>query len=167
MQRTKRQENDMVQISNSNKKQKLENQITTINSNKYCLEDLANEILYEIFEYLDVYDIYKGFYNLNNRFQNLAINSNILTKINISTISKSNFEDYYNNILIPNQSQINFLRLSNPFVAKIIFSQPQLILNFTRLQTVILDNVQDENFHKFFDYLIYLTTLHAITISFV
>ncbi|CAF5007704.1 unnamed protein product, partial [Rotaria sp. Silwood1] len=101
MQRIKRQENDdMVQVSNSNKKQKLENQITIINSNKYRLEDLANEILYEIFEYLDVYDIYKGFYNLNNRFQNLAINSNILTKINILTISKSNFEDYYHNILI-------------------------------------------------------------------
>ncbi|CAF4167669.1 unnamed protein product, partial [Rotaria sordida] len=163
----KRKENDMVQISNSNKKQKLENQITTINSNKYCLEDLANEILYEIFEYLDVYDIYKGFYNLNNRFQNLAINSNVLTKINISTISKSNFEDYYYNILIPNQSQINFLRLSNPFVVKIIFSQPHLILNFIRLQTIILDNVRDKNFHKFFDYLIYLTTLDAITISFV
>ncbi|CAF1522426.1 unnamed protein product, partial [Rotaria sordida] len=167
MQRTKRKENDMVQISNSNKKQKLENQITKINSNKYYLEDLANEILYEIFEYLDGYDIYKGFYNLNNRFQNLAINSNVLTKINISTISKSNFEDYYYNILIPNQSQINFLRLSNPFVAEIIFSEPRLILNFIRLQTIILDYVQEKNFNKFFDYLICLTTLHAITISFV
>ncbi|CAF1452622.1 unnamed protein product [Rotaria sordida] len=83
MQRTKRQKNDMVQVSNSNKKQKLENEITIINSNKYCLEELANEILYEIFEYLDGYDIYKGFYKLNNRFQNLSINSNILTKINI------------------------------------------------------------------------------------
>ncbi|CAF4163292.1 unnamed protein product, partial [Rotaria sordida] len=140
---------------------------TTINSNKYYLEDLANEILYEIFKYLDVYDIYKGFYNLNSRFQNLAINSNVLTKINISTISKSNFEDYYHNILIPNQSQINFLRLSNPFVVKIIFSEPHLILNFIRLETIILDNVQDKNFNKFFDYLICLTTLHAITISFL
>ncbi|CAF4041480.1 unnamed protein product, partial [Rotaria sp. Silwood1] len=157
----------MVQISNSNKKQKLGNQITTINSNKYCLEDLANEILYEIFEYLDGYDIYKGFYNLNNRFQNLAINSNILTKINISTISKTNFEDYYHNILIPNQSQITFLRLSNPFVAEIIFSEARLILNFIRLETIILDYVQEKNFNKFFDYLICLTTLHAITISFI
>ncbi|CAF5126517.1 unnamed protein product, partial [Rotaria sp. Silwood1] len=106
---------------------------------RYCLEDSANEILYEIFEYLDGYDIYKGFYNLNNRFQNLAINSNILTKINISTISKTNFEDYYHNILIPNQSQITFLRLSNPFVAEIIFSEARLILNFIRLETIILD----------------------------
>ncbi|CAF3982612.1 unnamed protein product [Rotaria sordida] len=90
MQRTKRHDNNIIQISNSNKKQKLETQIITINSNKYRFEDLANEILYEIFDYLDVYDIYKGFYNLNNRFQNLAINSNVFTKINISTISKSN-----------------------------------------------------------------------------
>ncbi|CAF4396655.1 unnamed protein product, partial [Rotaria sordida] len=29
------------------------------------------------------------------------------------------------------------------------------------------DNVRDKNFHKFFDYIIYLTTLDAITISFV
>ncbi|CAF4178641.1 unnamed protein product, partial [Rotaria sordida] len=93
--------------------------------------------------------------------------SNILTKINISTISKSNFEDYYHNILIPNQSQINFLRLSNPCVAEIIFAEPHLILNFIRLETIILDNVQDKNFNKFFDYLICLTTLHAITISFL
>ncbi|CAF4165572.1 unnamed protein product, partial [Rotaria sordida] len=107
MKRTKQQDNDLVQILNSNKKLKLENQIKMINSNKYLLEDLANEILYEIFEYLDSYDIYKGFYNLNKRFQNLAINSNVLTKINISTISKSNFEDYYRN-------RINFLGLLNP-----------------------------------------------------
>ncbi|CAF3666684.1 unnamed protein product [Rotaria sordida] len=165
MQRTKRQDNNIVQISNSNKKQKLESQIITINSNKYRFEDLANEILYEIFDYLDVYDIYKGFYNLNNRFQNLAINSNVLTKINISTISKSNFEDYYNNILIPNQSRINFLRLSNPFTAEIVFLEPHLILNFIRLETLILDNVQNKNFDKFFDYLIWLPNLHAITIS--
>ncbi|CAF4401094.1 unnamed protein product, partial [Rotaria sordida] len=45
--------------------------------------------------------------------------------------------------------------------------EPHLILNFIRLQTIILDNVRDKNFHKFFDYLIYLTTLDAITISFV
>ncbi|CAF5083283.1 unnamed protein product [Rotaria sp. Silwood1] len=90
----------MVKISNNHKKRKLKNQITTINLNKYHLEDLANEILYEIFEYLDVYDIYKGFYNLNKRFQTLAINSNVVTKINISIMSKSNFKNYYRNILI-------------------------------------------------------------------
>ncbi|CAF1155161.1 unnamed protein product [Rotaria sordida] len=160
MKRTKQQDNDLVQILNSNKKRKLENQIKMINSNKYLLEDLANEILYEIFEYLDSYDIYKGFYNLNKRFQNLAINSNVLTKINISTISKSNFEDYYRN-------RINFLGLLSPFAADIIFSPLDHILNFVHLETLIIDNIETISFYKFFTYFMNLPNLHSLIISFV
>ncbi|CAF4399585.1 unnamed protein product [Rotaria sp. Silwood2] len=134
-------------------------------SRRYLLEDLANEILYEIFEYLDVYDIYKGFYNLNKRFQNLTINSNVLTKINISIISKSNFEDYHRNILIPNQNRFNFLRLSNPFAAEIIFSRTRLVLNFIRLEKLILENIQIKHLYKICDNLIHLRKLHSLTIS--
>ena len=38
------------------------------------IENFSNEIFYEIFDYLDGYDIYKAFSNLNNRFENLLIN---------------------------------------------------------------------------------------------
>ncbi|CAF4929017.1 unnamed protein product, partial [Rotaria sp. Silwood1] len=148
MKRTKVQYNNLVQNSTSNKKQKFEDQITVINLNKYLFEDLANEILYEIFEYLDPYDIYKGFYNLSKRFQNLTINSNFLTKINISTISKLNFEDYYQNIIIPNRHRIKLLRLTNSFMVDIIF--------FTTTY-----------FTKVFRYLIKLSKLHSLTISLI
>lgn len=47
------------------------------------LEDLANEIYYKIFEYLDTYHAYKGFYYLNKRFENLFIDSNYPRKIKI------------------------------------------------------------------------------------
>ncbi|CAF3832632.1 unnamed protein product [Rotaria sordida] len=171
MKRTKQQDNHLVQISNNNRKQKLENQITSINSTKsdrvYLLEDLANEIHYEIFEYLDSYDIYKGFYKINKRFQNLAINSNVLTRMNISTISKSNFEDYYQNILIANPNRIKFLRLSNPFTTDIIFPSSRTILNFTRLQILILDNVQIEHFIKVIRRSKELPLLHSLTISLI
>ncbi|CAF1642143.1 unnamed protein product [Rotaria sp. Silwood1] len=133
MKRTKQQNNDLVQISNSNKKRKLENQ---------------------------------SFYNLNERSQNLAINSNVLTKINISTISISNFEDYYRTILLPNRNRINFLDLSNPFAADIIFSPPDHILNFVHLETLIIDNVESISFYKFFDYFMKLPNLHSLIISF-
>ncbi|CAF1667454.1 unnamed protein product [Rotaria magnacalcarata] len=162
---TKRQHNDQIPISNNNKKRKLEDQIAEINSAKYLLEDLANEILYELFEYLDSYDIYKGFYNLNRRFQNLAINSNVLTKINVSTMSKINFKDYYQNILIPNRNQIKVLRLSNPFTADVIFSPPRTILNFVHLEKLILDKVQIKYFTKVFRHLQELPKLHSLTIS--
>ncbi|CAF1618845.1 unnamed protein product [Rotaria sordida] len=165
MQQTKRHDNEMVQISDSHKKRKLENQIPTMNSNKYCLEDLTNEILYEIFEYVNVYDIYKGFYNLNKRFQDLAIHANVLTKINFSTMSKSNFKDYYRNILMPNRNRINFLRLSNPFIAEIIFSRPRLVFNFIHLETLVLENIQIKYLYKILDNLVHLQPLFTALIE--
>ncbi|CAF3283472.1 unnamed protein product [Rotaria sp. Silwood2] len=186
MQRTKPQEKDVEQNLRRIQKLQLENSgsisFTKINSNKlhtflkknhkmnyfllrYTMEDLANEIFYEIFEYLDLYDIYKGFYNLNIRFRNLTIHANVLTKINPSIMSNSNFEDYYQNIIKPNQQQINFLRLTNPFAINIIFSSSRTILNFYSLETLILDNLHNKKFEQFFDYFIRLPNLHSLNIS--
>ncbi|CAF5044791.1 unnamed protein product, partial [Rotaria sp. Silwood1] len=165
MQRTKPQEKDVEQNLRRIQKLQLENSVTKINSNKYTMEDLANEIFYEIFEYLDLYDIYKGFYNLNIRFRNLTIHANVLTKINSSIMSNSNFKDYYQNIVKSNQQQINFLRLTNPFAINIIFSSSRTILNFYSLETLILDNLQNKKFDQFFDYFIRLPNLHSLNIS--
>ncbi|CAF5054351.1 unnamed protein product, partial [Rotaria sp. Silwood1] len=88
-------------------------------------EDLANEIIYEIFEYLDVYHVYQGFFYLNIRFQNLLINTNLPIQINIPTMSKTNFELYHQNMIKPNKHRIDLLHLSNPFTVDIIFSPPR------------------------------------------
>ncbi|CAF4395162.1 unnamed protein product, partial [Rotaria sp. Silwood2] len=132
---------------------------------KFVLVDLANEIFYEIFEYLDMHDIYKEFFNLNKRFENLIINSKFLHQINISIISKIDFENYYINILIPYRHRINLLRLSNPFVAEIIFSPPRLILQFIHLEKLILDKIQMKYLRKMFNYLMDLPKFHSLTIS--
>ncbi len=47
------------------------------------IENLSNELFYEIFEYLDGLDIYIAFSNLNYRFQQLVTSSSIRFKINI------------------------------------------------------------------------------------
>ncbi|CAF5062367.1 unnamed protein product, partial [Rotaria magnacalcarata] len=39
------------------------------------IENLCNEILFEIFDYVDGYDIYKAFSNLNIRLENPLISS--------------------------------------------------------------------------------------------
>ncbi|CAF1529622.1 unnamed protein product, partial [Rotaria sordida] len=103
------------------------------------LEDLPNELFYEIFNYLDVYHIYQSFYNLNKHLQNLVVNSNFPLKIHLSSISKSNFEDYNRNMIIPNQHRIKLLSLSNPFMIEIMFYPLKLISNFIHLEKLILN----------------------------
>ncbi|CAF0923577.1 unnamed protein product [Rotaria sordida] len=167
MEGRKRQENNTIQNFRSNKKRKLQNEITTININKSRFQDLSNEIFYVIFEYLDIHHVHKGFFNFNKRFKNLLNNSNLLTKINISTISKSDFDYYYRNIIIRNREHINLLRLSNPFTTDIIFSPTNIILKFISLETLILDNTYVKYLNKIFDYLLDLPKFHSLTISFI
>jgi hypothetical protein len=52
-----------------------------------CLENLSNEVFYEIFDYLDVYDIYQSFASLNARFQDLLIRLYLRLKIKICQLS--------------------------------------------------------------------------------
>ncbi|CAF3386364.1 unnamed protein product, partial [Rotaria sp. Silwood2] len=49
-----------------------------------CIENLANEFFYEIFDYLSGYEIYKGFSNLNHCFQRLLNSSSLLFEIKLT-----------------------------------------------------------------------------------
>jgi hypothetical protein len=96
-------------------------------------EDLSNELVYEIFEFLDFHHAYQSFYNLNSRFRNLFVYSNLPIKINISSISKSAFHRYLTDIITPHTNRIQSLRLSNPFAADMSLLLLPLMTNFTRL----------------------------------
>jgi hypothetical protein len=121
--------------------------------------------VYEIFEYLDINDAYEGFFNLNQRFKNLFINSNLPIQVNISTISKSKFEHYHKNIILPNKHRINILRLSNPFTVDIVFSPPRIISKFIQLESLILDNIKAKYLENILIHLCFLPELHSLTIN--
>ncbi|CAF1129301.1 unnamed protein product [Rotaria sordida] len=165
--RTKRQRNNIFNDDSINKKRTLFDKIITINRNKSLFEDLANEILYEIFEYLDIYYVYKGFINLNKRFQNLLFHSTLLIKINISTMPKSKFHHYHINIILPNQHQINSLRLLNPFTVDIVFSPLCIISKFICLETLILDNIKAQYLYKILHHLILLPKFHSLVLNLI
>ncbi|CAF2800615.1 unnamed protein product [Rotaria sp. Silwood2] len=169
MKLVKRQENDMVQNSIDNKKRKLQNEITTIDKYqlRFRFENLTDGILYEIFEYLDMYHIYKGFFNLNKRFNDLLNDSNFLIKINILPMSKSNFESYKKNIVTPNRQRINIFRLSNQFIAENIFSSPNIILRYINLEILILENIDAKYLDKIINYLIDLPKFYSLSLSIV
>jgi hypothetical protein len=58
------------------------------------LANLSNELIYEIFEFLHPHQAFQAFYDLNKRFENLFVYSNLRIKINIISTSKSAFQRY-------------------------------------------------------------------------
>ncbi|CAF4113659.1 unnamed protein product [Rotaria sp. Silwood1] len=118
-------------------------------SSRYVFEDFPNEIIFEIFEYLDIYYIYKAFYNINKKFQHLLFNSNISLKIDTTiTISKFNFQHFYNNMIIPNTNHITVLRISDPFIADMFITPSHLISSFICLKRLVLDNISFKSFDE-------------------
>ncbi|CAF1424392.1 unnamed protein product [Rotaria sordida] len=157
-----RTENDCVYVYNTNKRQKLQNELI---KNKSCFENLANETIYEIFQYLDVYHIYEGFFYLNQRFQNIIVNTNLLIQINVSTMSKSNFELYHKNMIEPNKHRINYLRLSNPFTIDIIFFPARIICDYIQLERLILDNIDTKYLNSILKHLAFLPKLDSLVLT--
>ncbi|CAF1472907.1 unnamed protein product [Adineta steineri] len=127
-------------------------------------EDLCNEIIYEIFEYFDFDYIYETFLNLNQRFVNLIINSNLPIKINISSVSKPNFQRYYTNMIIPYRQRIKSLRITNSFAADIILSSQDNISSLIRLETLVFTNISP-SYIRNLQYLINLPKLSSLTIT--
>ena len=121
--------------------------MTTVNSNRSIqlityFEHLSNEIIYEIFEYLDIYHTYQAFYNLNQRFHNLFDFSILPININLSFISKSTFYYCYEHIILRNQERILSLFISNIFIYRLLFSLPNFIQQFIRLEKLSLINIE-------------------------
>ncbi|CAF1415821.1 unnamed protein product [Adineta steineri] len=145
---------DQIRKLNNNKRQKL-----SVKTRKF--EDLSNAIVYEIFEYLYFHESFHSFYDLNQRFQHLFIHSNYPIQINISSISKSLFQRYLINIIIPQCHRIKSFSLSNPLISDIY---PQ-VGNCTQLQSIILDQVQSSSIESILDSLYSLPKLTSLTIK--
>ncbi|CAF4359089.1 unnamed protein product, partial [Adineta steineri] len=167
MERVKRQRKISTEDSDDMKRKQFHSQSQSdVNLSTKPLsyfEDLSNEIIYEIFEYFDIQYIYETFSFLNQRFANLIINSNLPIKINISSVSKPNFQRYYKDIIIPYRQRIKSLHITNIFAADIILTSQDNISKLTRLETLILTNVSS-SFLRNLRYLINLPKLSSLTI---
>ncbi|CAF4030746.1 unnamed protein product [Rotaria sordida] len=143
-------------------------QVTAFDSNSLLtivhFEGLSNEVIYEIFEYLDFFHIYEIFFNLNTRFRNLLISSTLPIKINLSSLSKSNFEYYYRNMIIPYQHRIQSFYLSNLFIVDLFLSSFSLIPKLIQLQTLIIDKIQSKYLNNFLNDLFFLPHLSSLVL---
>ena len=103
-------------------------------------EDLSNEIVYEIFDYLDIYHVYGSFHDLNIRYEKVVKCSNLPIHISTSFLSKSNFDVHLSDFVLPNVERIHSVRLSNWLMFKEMFSSSVTIERFVELRTVIVEN---------------------------
>ncbi|UJR11576.1 hypothetical protein I4U23_015756 [Adineta vaga] len=131
MHRSKRQRID----SNGNDTNKL--QLT-----KKRFDDLPNEIICEILEYLDAYHVYITFRHLNTRFQNLVFNSNFPFQIDMFLFSNQSFHHYYTQFLLHNLHRIHSLRLLNSFPMALVILLLQNTSKFHRLTYLLLDRIE-------------------------
>ncbi|CAF3243238.1 unnamed protein product [Rotaria sp. Silwood2] len=106
------------------------------------IEALSNEIFYEIFEYLDGCHIYKAFSNLNTRFQQFFINPFIPLKFKLFAYEKSDLEDLYKYMIIPNKHIVISLSLLNVLTVKQFFSLYNIDFSFNRLQSLVLHGIK-------------------------
>ena len=76
-------------------------------------EDLSNELLFEILEYLGGYDILVAFSHLNTHFEELLLCSYVRLKFKFQLMSKSEFRQRCIQIVEPNTQHIVSLFLSD------------------------------------------------------
>ncbi|CAF0722520.1 unnamed protein product [Adineta steineri] len=108
-----------------------------------CFEDLANELIYEIFNNLDTYQVYQSFFHLNIRFQNLCTHANLSIQVGMSSASKTTFQRYYDDFFV---------------------SLTEDITRCSQLQTLTLSNIGCECLKKILATAVYLPNLSSLSI---
>lgn len=135
-----------------------------IKENFTTFENLSNELIYEIFEFLNHHDAFQAFYYLNQRFQNLFLNSNLPLKIDLSSISKSKLKYYLTHIIKPCAYRIELFRLSNPLIDPCLLLQP-IMKNLTQITTLILNDIESIYIEQILNNLSHLPVLSSLIIT--
>ncbi|CAF3471663.1 unnamed protein product [Rotaria socialis] len=127
------------------------------------IENLSNELFYEIFDYLDGCNIYQAFLNLNYRFQQLLHASALHFKITIPSSDETDEEDY-EQLLHINKQQILSLTVTLYSSEDNLFSLYPINL-FTCLESLSLSSIQSEILISILTDLTYSTHLRSLTID--
>ncbi len=138
---------------------------STSNKSFTYFEDLSNEIIYEIFEYLEFYYIYQTFSNLNNRYYNLVNYSKLPIKLNLSSMPKKAFQNYCKDIIIPNQHRIHSIHSTNPFLFDLPPTPFRYLFQFLQLRILILENFESEHLQNLLPQLNALPNLSSLIIK--
>ena len=127
-----------------------------------CIENLPNELFYEIFEYLPPWQLYDTFSNLNSRFQTLLFGSAVLLKIQLDSSTQSKMEHYCKNFYISNKHNIRSLYSDHQLFIDTFLAHCLIDSSFHRLQSVDLNEVRVDQFLMLLFHLKYLPQLFSL-----
>jgi hypothetical protein len=107
------------------------------------LEALANEILHEIFEYLDAVELFRSFYHLNHRFNTIVSVYFHAYRVNFHSVLKYQSDFLSQNYLSTIVNQVISLYLSDnnhtsPPQTQLFFSSGLSLKQFTHLRSLSL-----------------------------
>ncbi|CAF1115429.1 unnamed protein product [Rotaria magnacalcarata] len=77
------------------------------------LIDLSNDLFFEIFDYLDVFDLFQAFFYLNQRLNSLVIDQHNCFQANMTSLKSYEFSIYRNVILPKIACHIRHLSISD------------------------------------------------------
>ncbi|CAF3360923.1 unnamed protein product [Rotaria socialis] len=103
-------------------------------------------------------------FNLNLRFHDLITNFSFPIEINISSMLKLEYQQYYFDIIEINTHRINSLCLSNIFVYGLVQSPIRMLSEYCQLNRLIFDNTQSKYLKNFLLQLMSLSTLTSLTV---
>jgi hypothetical protein len=130
------------------------------------IENLPNELFYEIFSYINSFDLYKIFSNLNMRFQHLLATSFLKFKIDLSSsYSKSDLHYLYKHIIEPNKQQIISLYLKHIWNDATIFTIFNMSSSFSHLESLAVYGIRSSDILSHLSGLTSLPRLYSFTLD--
>jgi len=129
------------------------------------MENLSNELFYEIFDYLDSCDIYQAFSNLNYRFQRLLNSSSLLFKTTFHrSASEQKFIKNYKQIICFDKNQILSIHFLSSTHKKMI-SSLNIDSSFNRLESLVFHSIEPDILISLLPKLIPLPRFFSLTIN--
>ena len=114
------------------------------------LEDLANELLLDLFELLDTVDLFEAFYNLNTRFNTLLLTDLRAFHLDLRSVTKDRFHRLCQQQQLPIViDRVVSLHLSNgdetPELVDLLLSFDVTLDRFVHLQRLSLSHVRSSD----------------------
>jgi hypothetical protein len=107
-------------------------------------ESLANELLFDLFEFFNTVDLIVAFFGLNSRLNKLISTHFSSHQFNLQSISKDNFDiicDQHLSLLVDKISSFCLSNEETPNLTELILSQCFTLDRFSRLKSITLHSI--------------------------